>query len=194
MYFKILQGIAFGGSRYRIPWFGATFKTKERWLTWTLLPISQIDIDTVLKLGKKRKIKVHTLADWMTQSKKKLVWRSNFSVWRRWNGMEHPFSLDKISHWKIMLQLTVAGGESIQIHWMLLKFWEPDTSESLAKWHPGLPQSFSFCTNFMRNWGQVLTRLLGPALLLVMPQEFYKISQHLGKWWKMLISQAFDQG
>ena len=35
-YIKILQGIAFGSSPYRFPWFGATFKTKER-LTRRLL-------------------------------------------------------------------------------------------------------------------------------------------------------------
>ena len=30
LYFKILQGIAFGSSLYRFPWLGAAFKTKER--------------------------------------------------------------------------------------------------------------------------------------------------------------------
>ena len=36
LHFKILQGIAFGSSPYRLPWFRATFKTKEH-LTRRLL-------------------------------------------------------------------------------------------------------------------------------------------------------------
>ena len=53
-------------------------------------------------------------------------------------------------------------------------------------------------TNFMRNWCQVVTLLLSPTLLLVMPQEFYNIFQHiphLGRYssYNSLLKQRFDK-
>jgi len=42
LYFKKLHSIACGTSPYRFPWFGANFKTKERFFIITLKPVSHM--------------------------------------------------------------------------------------------------------------------------------------------------------
>ena len=109
------------------------------------------------------------------------VWRSKFSLQETvWSVHSQQIKLltGRLQNMSNRVLLVAKANKSTEWY---CKFREPDISESLTKWHSGLPQSFSFCTNFMRNWRQVVTRLLSPTLLLVMPQEFYKTFQHLGR-------------
>ena len=64
--------------------------------------------------------------------------------------------------------------------------------ELLAKWHSGSPQSFSFCTNFMRNLRQVAPTCHSVAQSHTASCNASRILQNIPASWKILIQQAFE--
>ena len=63
---------------------------------------------------------------------------------------------------------------------------------SLAKWHSGLPQSFSCCAKFMRNLRQIGPNCHSVAQLHTASCNASRTLQNIQASWKILIPQAFE--